>query len=197
MARTRTTFDSARGKAATKGTPPKARPLHAEDIRALRGQEIVTRRVAGMSPGEIGAELGLSGDHVGKELKWMRDTGRIRQYESNVLGLVPAAVAAVQKALAAGNAQIGVKVLDMLLKLGERAEARSDKQSDQQASLQTYLQKQLIRDALRASKAEGAEGALIIAATPVAEPLAGVVGDSEPDSEPDIEPDIEPQTLCP
>lgn len=95
-----------------------------------------------MSEEKVAAEIGLNKRQIQKELRWMKDTGRIQRMEEQVLDLYPRALSVLQGALEKGDLKASMKVLDAVFKLGDRVEARLLKQEDRaQDTLADYLSK--------------------------------------------------------
>lgn len=152
--RTSTTFspaDSERAKAAQAARGPVS-ALVSPDLRALRATKVVEMRVAGMTEAAIATELGISLDTVHRDVKFMRETGRIANLEEKVLDLVPQAVKVVRENLGSDKPDVkgALKVLELLLRLGDRAEARVAKGEDKTMDLQAYAAKLQLREAFAA-----------------------------------------------
>lgn len=165
MSRNRTTFDSARAKEArakspsrgiTTGSVPGLNPA----VREVRGAQILQAKLAGMTTKDAGALVGLSERQSQKELAWLRDSGKLREYEAEVASLAPKAIRVADAALDKGDTRAALKVLELLLRLGERAEARSSKEGDRAASLDDYITRLQVKAAYEVAKAGalGAEG---------------------------------------
>jgi hypothetical protein len=154
-----TSFTSESGKQA-RGSGPIVRgrtQLNQPEERELRGQQLVQARLAGLPIREAAPLVGLSQRQAEKELKWMRRTGRIQKMEAKVVTLVPKAIEVARQGLEKGDVKVALKILDLLLRLGDRAEARSSKEGERQASLEDHLTKLQMRAAYEASRLAGTD----------------------------------------
>lgn len=161
MVRNRTTFDSARAKEARAKSPAKGAQNNMPGlnlaVREVRGAQILQAKLAGMTTKDAGALVGLSERQSQKELVWLRESGKLREYEAEVANLAPKAIRVAEAALDEGDKRVALKVLELLLRLGERAEARSSKEGDRAASLDDYIARLQVKAAYEAAKA-GAAG---------------------------------------
>jgi hypothetical protein len=185
-----TTFDSERAKAA-RGTGPRGagnKPTRGT-VREVRAHKLLNAKLAGMTTKDAGQLVGLSERQSQKELAWMQKAGLLAKYEDQVVGLIPSAVKVAEQALAKSDTKVALKILDILVRLGERAEARSSKDQDRSASLSDYIARLQVKAAYEAAAGAGNSDTAGAEEPPIdAEVLA-------PDPSP--EPDTEPDTACP
>jgi hypothetical protein len=160
----RTSFTSESGKKA-RGTgplPPAKTRVTDLPTREYRGQKMLEARSAGLSVAETAKTVGLSPRQTEKELRWMRQTGRITKYEGKLVGLAPEAIRVATAALLRDDTKAAIEILKMLLRLGDRAEARSSKEVERGAALDDYLTKLKMQAGYDAAAAQG----------PITEPVA-------------------------
>lgn len=184
--RKRTSFDSVSAKAARAKSPAKGAPNNMPGlnlaVREVRGAQILQAKLAGMTTKDAGALVGLSERQSQKELVWLRESGKLREYEAEVANLAPKAIRVAEAALDEGDKRVALKVLELLLRLGERAEARSSKEGDRAASLDDYIARLQVKAAYEAAK-QGADGA----PSTLAPSDADVVGAEGPDDAPECD----------
>jgi hypothetical protein len=160
--RTKTTFGTDAASSIRAREAQAQRPLRSqlrnEDLRALRGKQIVELRLANVPIPEIAQRLSISADTVERDLQWMSQTGRIAHLEEQVVDLVPDAVRVVQENLNSSKPDVkaALKVLELLLRLGDRAAERAFKQADREGDLEDYLHKMQIKVAAQKALAADA-----------------------------------------
>lgn len=101
--------------------------LKTPELKNARAKMIIEMRTArNMSIGEVAKELNVSKDTVRRALDYAQTAGLFVQYEDRILqDIVPAAIEALKTALADGDGELAVKVLNNTLWAAQQKGAKS------------------------------------------------------------------------
>lgn len=112
--------------------------FEAPELRRLRAMKALELRIGGMSMALIGKELNCNARTVQALIDWARKEGLTDEYEVNIIQrLVPKAIKVYEAQLDSNDPYVAKDVIDKLIKLGDRYQART--QAKEELGLAAYL----------------------------------------------------------
>lgn len=102
------------------------------ELRRLRAMKALELRLAGVRMNDIAAELNCSIDTVQRYVDWARREGLTDEYEARIISnLVPKAIRTYEKLLDSDDPFVAKDVIDKLIKLGDRYQAKQTAKEEQ------------------------------------------------------------------